>query len=219
MGLPCQAGPGPEGQVLYVVPRPEIHVSKTYLAVKRAFDVAFSLLLLMLLLLPMGLIALLIVLDSPGSPIFRQERLGKDGVPFAIFKFRSMGLDAEADGPQWAEENDRRCTRVGRVLRRTRLDELPQLYNILRGEMSFVGPRPERAYFYKQFESYISGFSHRLMARPGLTGWAQVNGGYVLRPEEKIQYDMEYIAGQSLGMDLSCLMKTFHVLLTGKGAR
>lgn len=221
LGYPCrnQIPAAPERRSFFVVPRPVLRASGTYLAVKRAFDVLVSLLLLLLLLLPMGLIALLVMLDSPGAPIFRQERLGKNGVPFVIYKFRSMGLDAEVDGPQWAEEDDQRCTRVGRVLRRTRLDELPQLVNILRGDMSFVGPRPERACFYELFESYIAGFSHRLLVTPGLTGWAQVNGGYVLRPEEKVRYDMEYIEGQSLRMDLSCLLKTFHVLLTGKGAR
>lgn len=100
-----------------------------------------------------------------------------------------------------------RCTRFGQLLRRTRLDELPQLWNILRGDMSLVGPRPERAYFYREFEKYIPGFSNRMMVTPGLTGWAQVNGGYDLRPEEKIVYDMEYIEHQSVLLDMQCLLK------------
>ena len=110
-----------------------------------------------------------------------------------------MRLNAEENGPQWANEQDSRCTHVGQFLRRTRLDELPQLYNILRGDMSFVGPRPERAYFYRKFETYIPGFSNRLMVVPGLTGYAQVNGGYSLKPEEKIVYDMEYIENAPFG--------------------
>ena len=121
--------------------------------------------------------------------------------------------------PQWADEQDPRCTHFGQILRRTRLDELPQFYNILRGDMSFVGPRPERAYFYGEFEKYIPGFSNRLMVVPGLTGHAQVNGGYSLKPEEKIIYDMEYIEKRSIWMDLACIGKTIRVVLCGAGAR
>lgn len=167
----------------------------------------------------MIIIALIITLDSPGPPIFKQERLGLHGKPFMIYKFRSMRLDAEENGPQWAEEQDSRCTSFGQILRRTRLDELPQFYNILRGDMSFVGPRPERAYFYGEFEKYIPGFSNRLMVVPGLTGHAQVNGGYSLKPEEKIIYDMEYIEKRSIWMDLACIGKTIRVVLCGVGAR
>ena len=118
-----------------------------------------------------------------------------------------------------ADEQDPRCTHFGQILRRTRLDELPQFYNILRGDMSFVGPRPERAYFYGEFEKYIPGFSNRLMVVPGLTGHAQVNGGYSLKPEEKIIYDMEYIEKRSIWMDLACIGKTIRVVLCGAGAR
>ncbi len=110
-------------------------------------------------------------------------------------------------GQKWAERSDDRCTRFGALLRKTRLDELPQLWNILKGEMSFVGPRPERKYFYEQFEKYIVGFSNRLVVMPGLTGYAQVNGGYELAPEEKIVYDMEYIARRSIRLDLQCIVK------------
>ena len=146
-------------------------------------------------------------------------KLGKDGKPFTILKLRTMRLDAEKNGPRWAETNDSRCTRLGRFLRKTRIDELPQLWNILRGEMSFVGPRPERAYFYDQFEQYIPEFRNRLAAVPGLTGWAQINGGYTLRPEEKIVYDMEYIKECSLRMDVKCLLMTVPIMLTHNGAR
>ena len=192
---------------------------KLYLITKRAFDIVFSFSGLLVLALPMMIIALLIALDSPGDPIFKQERLGINGKPFFIYKFRSMRLNAEENGPQWANEQDPRCTRVGQILRRTRLDELPQLYNILRGDMSFVGPRPERAFFYREFEKYIPGFSNRLMVTPGLTGHAQVNGGYSLKPEEKIIYDMEYIENQSIWLDLTCIVKTLRVVLRGEGAR
>ena len=112
-----------------------------------------------------------------------------------------------------------RCTRFGQLLRRTRLDELPQLWNILRGDMSLVGPRPERAYFFREFETNIPGFSNRMMVTPGLTGWAQVNGGYDLRPEEKIVYDMEYIERQSVLLDVQCLLKTAALVFTHRGAR
>ncbi len=203
----------------YYIPRPVVCQKKSYLILKRAFDLIFSFLGILILLIPMALIALLVALDSPGNPIFKQERLGKDGVPFQIYKFRSMRLDAETDGPRWADKEDTRCTRFGAFLRKTRLDELPQLWNILKGEMSFVGPRPERKYFYDKFEKYIIGFSYRLTVTPGLTGYAQVNGGYELEPEEKIVYDMEYIAHQSLRLDFVCMLKTVFVVFCGKGAR
>lgn len=162
---------------------------------------------------------LIVALDSPGPAIFRQERLGLNGKPFMIYKFRTMRLDAKANGPRWAAVCDTRCTRFGQFLRRTRLDELPQLWNILRGDMSLVGPRPERAYFYREFETYIPGFSNRMMVTPGLTGWAQVNGGYDLRPEEKIVYDMKYIERQSVLLDVQCLLKTAALVFTHRGAR
>lgn len=157
------------------IAKPVLEQKKLYLITKRAFDIVCSFLGLLILAIPMIIIALIITLDSPGPPIFKQERLGLHGKPFMIYKFRSMRLDAEENGPQWADEQDPRCTHFGQILRRTRLDELPQFYNILRGDMSFVGPRPERAYFYGEFEKYIPGFSNRLMVVPGLTGHAQVN--------------------------------------------
>lgn len=206
-------------QAAIQIEEPELRQRKLYLAVKRTFDIVGSVLGLIVLLIPMLIIALVIVIDSPGDPIYSQERLGKNGKPFMIYKFRSMRLDAEANGPQWAEERDPRCTRVGYVLRRTRLDELPQLLNILRGEMSFVGPRPEREHFYNEFEKYIPGFSNRLAVTPGLTGYAQVNGGYNLLPEEKIVYDMEYIERRSVWLDLKCIFETVILIFTHRGAR
>lgn len=203
--------------------RPDAQVaaggSKGYLLFKRVFDLSASLAALVLLSVPMAVIAVMIKLDSKGPVIFQQERLGKGGKPFMIYKFRSMILEAEADGPQWAKANDQRCTKLGRVLRKTRLDELPQLINIIKGEMSIVGPRPERECFYIEFERYIPGFRNRLAVIPGLTGHAQVNGGYDLLPEEKIVYDMEYIAKRSVRMDIQCIFKTVQVVFSHHGAR
>lgn len=190
-----------------------------YAVLKRGGDILMSLCVAVLGCIPMALIALLIKLDSKGPVIFRQERLGKDGKPFTMLKFRSMYDDAEQNGPQWAEKEDDRCTKIGCFLRKTRLDELPQFWNILKGDMSLVGPRPERAYFYDEFETYIHGFRNRLAVRPGLTGWAQVNGGYDLSPEEKIVYDMEYIKDRSIRMDLACIFKTVRLVFTHEGAR
>lgn len=205
--------------VIVEIARPEVRQKKLYLAAKRVFDIVCSALGLLILAIPMAIIALIIVIESPGGAIFKQERLGKDGKPFTIYKFRSMYIDAERDGPRWAELEDERCTRFGAFLRKTRLDELPQLWNILKGDMSIVGPRPERAYFYEQFEKYIVGFSNRLIVTPGLTGYAQVNGGYELAPEEKIIYDMEYIEHQSMLMDIRCIFKTVSLVFTHEGAR
>lgn len=202
----------------YIAPA-EVASKPGYRAIKRLFDIIVSLAALAVLVIPMGLLCLIIRLDSPGAAIFKQERLGKDGVPFVLYKFRSMRLDAESNGPQWAKENDNRCTKLGRIIRKCRVDELPQLFNVLKGEMSIVGPRPERAFFYDEFEKYVHGFSNRLAVTPGITGWAQVNGGYLLPPEEKIIYDMEYIEKQSIGFDLRCLIKTVQVVLFGEGAR
>jgi lipopolysaccharide/colanic/teichoic acid biosynthesis glycosyltransferase len=193
--------------------------SKAYLRLKRLCDVLIAFFALAILWVPMLVIALVIRLDSPGPALFMQERLGKGGKPFTMIKFRSMRMDAEANGPQWAEKNDCRCTKVGRFLRKSRLDELPQLVNILMGEMSFVGPRPERACFYDEFEKYIPHFRQRLLVQPGLTGHAQVNGGYELKPEEKIVYDLEYIARRSVKMDLQCIWKTVLVVFSHDGAR
>ena len=137
-----------------------------------------------------------------------------------LYKFRSMKVNAEKDGvARLAGENDSRITKVGHFIRACRIDELPQLINVLRGDMSLVGPRPERAYFYDKFEETIPGFRNRLRVTPGLTGLAQVNGGYDLRPEQKIVWDMEYIRTQSFCTDLLCLLKTVKLIFTHEGAR
>lgn len=197
----------------------QIGGNRGYLLMKRIFDILGAAFASILMLIPMVIIAVLIRVDSEGPALFRQERLGENGKPFMMYKFRSMHLDAEANGPQWAKKNDDRCTKLGKFLRMSRLDELPQLVNILKGEMSFVGPRPERACFYDEFEKYIPNFRDRLLVRPGLTGYAQVNGGYELLPEEKIVYDMEYISKRSLRVDFECILKTFKVVLFHDGAR
>lgn len=206
-------------KVLTQAAKPIPQQKKLYLITKRAFDIVFSFLSLLVLAIPMLIIALIIVIDSPGAPIFKQERLGKGGKPFTIIKFRTMYENAEANGPQWAVTNDVRCTKFGRFLRHTHLDELPQIWNIIKGDMSIVGPRPERAYFYNKFELFVPGFCDRLEVRPGLTGLAQINGGYELGPEEKIIYDMEYIHNRSVKMDVYCILKTVGVVLKREGAK
>lgn len=179
-----------------------------------------SLFALIVLLIPMLIIAVIVKLTSPGSVLYKQERLGKDGVSFEIIKFRSMYADAENNGAQWSDgENDERITPFGKFLRRTRMDELPQFAQILTGKMSPVGPRPERECFYEKFETYIHGFSERLKVKPGLTGLAQVSGGYDLRPEEKVVYDIEYIKKRSLWLDLKCILLTVRIIFSHNGAR
>lgn len=212
-----------EGQetasAIFEITLPKSSSGMVYFFVKRLFDIVASAILIVLLCIPMAIIAIMVRLDSQGPALFRQERLGKNGKPFTILKFRSMDTNAERNGPQWADKDDPRCTKLGKVLRKSRLDELPQLWNILKGEMSFVGPRPERACFYDEFETYIHGFRNRLIVKPGLTGWAQVNGGYELKPEEKIILDMEYIQKRSLSLDMLCMLKTVHLIFTHEGAR
>lgn len=204
---------------IYQVEQSAVVENPVYQAVKRLFDVVVSALALLILGIPMLLLMPVIRADSPGPAIFRQERLGKDGKPFVIYKYRTMQMDAERDGPQWARVHDVRCTKLGRLLRRGHIDELPQLVNVLRGEMSLVGPRPERACFYQEFERYIRGFSQRLQVTPGITGWAQINGGYELLPEEKILFDMEYIRHRSVMFDIRCLLGTVRVVFRHDGAR
>ncbi len=167
----------------------------------------------------MLIIALRIKLDSPGNVLYIQERVGKDGKPFKMLKFRTMIDNAENGIPVWADTNDPRCTKLGRKLRNCRLDELPQMWNIFAGQMSVVGPRPERQCFYNEFEEYIHGFSNRLAVKPGLTGLAQVNGGYDLLPEEKIVYDMQYIKEQSLWLDFKIICKTLLVICKKEGVK
>ena len=151
---------------------------------------------------------------------YKQERLGKDEKHFSIYKLRSMRVDAEKiGGAQWAQKNDPRITKVGNFIRKTRIDEIPQLVNILKGDMSLIGPRPERPELTYEFDKEIPGFLLRTAVKPGLTGLAQVNGGYEISPEEKLKWDIEYIKNRNILMDLKILFATVRVVLTGEGAR
>ncbi|HKP73301.1 MAG TPA: TIGR03013 family XrtA/PEP-CTERM system glycosyltransferase [Pyrinomonadaceae bacterium] len=173
--------------------------------------------------LPVALVtAALIKLESPGPALYRQERVGKNGRPFTIMKFRSMRSDAEKDGPVWARDGDARVTRVGRIIRKIRVDEIPQFWNILKGEMNFVGPRPERPHFVAQLAEEIPFYEQRHLIPPGLTGWAQIKypyGSSIEDARQKLQYDLYYIKNQSLVLDAIILFETVKTILFGRGAR
>ncbi len=191
--------------------------------VKRIFDIVSATILLLLALPVMIITALLIVLED-GFPIFyRQERVGLNGRLFSVVKFRSMRKDAESDGkPRWATANDDRTTRVGRIIRKLRIDELPQLYSVLTGDMSLVGPRPERPYFVDQLTRDIPFYAVRHSVKPGVTGWAQVSyhyGASVDDSIQKLQYDLYYVKNHTLFLDIVILFETVGVVLTGKGAQ
>ena len=190
--------------------------------VKRCFDLVVGTALLLVAMPVMLVTALLIVLED-GAPIFySQERVGRGGRPFRVIKFRSMRRDAEKDGkPRWASSNDDRVTRVGRFIRKLRIDELPQLFNVLNGDMSLVGPRPERPYFVDQLTQQIPFYAVRHCVKPGVTGWAQVRyqyGASVDDAAEKLQYDLYYVKNHSLILDTLVLFETVRVVLTGEGA-
>ena len=191
--------------------------------VKRAFDLTAAVLLL-IITFPLMLTAALAILLSTGRPlVFSQERVGLGGKVFTLFKFRSMRTDAEHDGiPKWATSGDPRITPVGKFLRRTRMDELPQLFNVLRGEMSFVGPRPERPYFVEQLSEQVPFYGARHTVKPGLTGWAQVRYSYGASVEDavkKLQFDLYYVKNHTFFLDLVILINTVRVVLRGEGAR
>jgi sugar transferase (PEP-CTERM system associated) len=190
---------------------------------KRSIDLLFASLGLLLFLPLAPVIALLVRLDSPGPAFFRQQRVGKGEKPFMLIKFRTMRQDAEEQtGAVWAAENDPRVTRLGRFLRATRLDEVPQLVNVIKGEMSLVGPRPERPEFVEQLKEKIPYYSNRHCVKPGATGWAQVKYSYgasVADAMEKLRYDLYYIKNYSLFLDLLIILETVKVVLCGRGAR
>ncbi|MCX7708729.1 MAG: sugar transferase [Clostridia bacterium] len=191
-----------------------------YESVKRAMDIVLCLIACTVAIPLILITCLVVVLESRGNPIFVQKRVGMKGRIFHLYKIRSMVLNAEElSGPKWADKNDSRITRVGAFIRKTRLDELPQLFNILKGDMSIVGPRPERPGFSWQFERETPGFLERVKVRPGLTGYAQVNGGYDISYEEKLRLDLEYISNRSLWLDLKIMAKTFYTIFSGEGAR
>ncbi len=192
------------------------------IAAKRALDLMVSLVLLVLALPFMGLIAVAIWLETGRPILFRQERIGLGGRAFEILKFRSMFQNAEENGPSWAVPGDRRITAVGRFLRKFRLDEIPQLFNVLRGEMGLVGPRPEQPHFCALLEEHLSLFSLRHSVRPGITGWAQIKYQYGSSIEEgrsKLEYDLFYIKHMSVLLDLAILFETAKVMLYGRGAK
>jgi exopolysaccharide biosynthesis polyprenyl glycosylphosphotransferase len=195
-------------------------VPRYYAAAKRALDL-FIAITLLVITSPLLLLAVLAIVVTDGFPVtYSQERSGKNLKPFQVYKLRTMVKDAEKySGAVLAEEDDPRVTGVGRFLRKTRIDELPQLVNIISGDMSFIGPRPERPVFVEQYCSEIPGYRERFNVKPGVTGLAQVSGGYATTPERKLKYDLIYMYHQSLAMDLQIVAETLRVVLTGRGAR
>ncbi|KJS32196.1 MAG: capsular biosynthesis protein CpsE [Desulfatitalea sp. BRH_c12] len=195
--------------------------SKSQRFVKRTIDLILSITMLILLMPLLVVIAIIIKLDSKGPIIFSQERVGEKHKPYMVHKFRSMRCDAEKDtGPVWAQANDDRITRIGHFMRKWRIDEIPQLWNVLKGEMSFVGPRPEREYFVKELTKTIPYYGERFSVKPGVTGWAQVCYGYgasVRDAIEKLNYDLFYIKNMSILMDIMIYARTIKTVLFGKG--
>jgi lipopolysaccharide/colanic/teichoic acid biosynthesis glycosyltransferase len=200
----------------------EIDNDPGYDRIKRLLDVCVLLVLTPVWLLLAAGIAAAVRFDSKGPALFTQERVGRNGKVFKLFKFRSMVHGLQAPGVHFAQAEDPRITRVGRMLRRTRLDELPQLWNVLRGEMSLIGPRPEQVPFVREFASTIPSYPYRHLVRPGLTGWAQVQQGYADSVDStriKLSYDLYYVAHYSLALDLLIAAKTCKIVWTGFGAR
>lgn len=198
---------------------PKVAGGIVYRFVKRTFDIVSCGCALIILAIPMGVIALKIKSESPGPVIYAQRRVGKGGRIFNVYKFRSMYTDAEARGVRWAQDNDSRVTPFGKIMRKTRMDEIPQFWNVFKGDMSLIGPRPERPAFCEEFEKRIHGWHYRTMVTPGLSGLAQVTGGYDLLPKEKVVLDLDYIEHRSLSLDLMIILKTLGVVSTGEGAR
>lgn len=198
------------------------YVSVVKRGVKRIMDISAASILLLLALPVFLLSAVVIKLESTGDIFYRQERVGRNGKVFMVVKFRSMRADAEKDGPVWAETRDDRVTRFGHFLRKYRIDELPQLINVLKGDMSFVGPRPERPVFVSELEKNIPFYGIRHVVKPGITGWAQIYYPYGASEQDalrKLEYDLYYIKNLSIGMDLSTIFQTIKVVLLGRGAR
>ena len=189
--------------------------------IKRTIDLSISLTMLIFLSPIIFVVSIIIKLDSKGPVIFSQERVGQKHRPYMVHKFRSMRSDAEKDtGPVWAKDNDDRITRIGNFMRKWRVDEIPQLWNVLKGEMSFVGPRPEREHFVKQLTEIIPYYGERFSVKPGLTGWAQVSYGYgasVRDAIEKLNYDLFYIKNMSVLMDIMIVARTVKTVIFGHG--
>ena len=200
----------------------DFHLHIFYAAIKRLLDLAVALLLLPVLLMLTVLIGFAIKLDSPGPVFFRQARVGQQGRVFVIFKFRSMQVGADDAGHSFAKAGDPRVTRLGRFLRRTRLDELPQIFNVLKGDMSLIGPRPEQVGFVREFEHSIPFYTYRHLVKPGITGWAQVSHGYAASEastRDKLEYDLYYAKYCSIWLDLLITFRTTRTIITGFGVR
>lgn len=207
-------------QPLNRLPRNEIHMTDMELACKRMFDIVVSLTVLVVLSPVYALLAIAVRATSHGPAIYRQERIGHRGKPFNILKFRTMYADSEGQTPRLSQDDDPRITPIGRWLRRYRLDELPQMWNILVGEMSFVGPRPERRYFIEQITAIDSRYPLVYRVRPGLTSWGPIRVGYTDTMDkmiERLHYDLEYMDNMSLVLDAQILFYTVAVLVDGKG--
>ena len=207
------------GNDIVELEEPVVNGGLFYRFIKRSFDVVSCGCALIVLAIPMAVIAVKIISESEGPVIYAQRRVGKDGKVFNIYKFRSMYTDAESRGAQWAQDDDPRVTPFGKIMRKTRLDEIPQFWNVFKGDMSLIGPRPERPAFCDEFEKRIHGWHYRTMVRPGISGLAQVTGGYDLLPSEKVKFDLYYIASRTLKMDFIIMLKTLGVVKTGEGAR
>lgn len=193
---------------------------KIYLYIKRIFDILLTIIGSPIIIFLIIVFGIFIKLDSKGPIFYKQDRLGKNGVEFKVYKLRSMRVDAESKtGAVWAEKNDPRITKMGAFVRKTRIDELPQFFNVLIGNMSIIGPRPERKVFSDEFSKKIPEFPQRLIVKPGITGLAQINGGYDLTPQQKLDFDLEYINSLSFKNDFKIFIRTFSVLFTGNGAR
>jgi len=193
--------------------------TNTYRILKRIIDLIVCLAVLPLAIILIIIFSIIIRLETPGRAFFTQIRVGYKGRYFKLYKLRSMHQYAEKNGPVWAQKNDPRVTKVGKFIRVTRIDELPQLFNVIKGDMSIVGPRPERPSLTAEFEEQYPGFVKRLNVKPGLTGWAQINGGYDITPYEKLKLDLYYMKNKSIKLDFKIMLRTVKVLLTGDGAR
>lgn len=209
----------PDKEIVHLPKVRRVAGGPVYRFVKRAFDVISCWAALVVLAIPMVIIAAKIKSESPGPVIYAQRRVGKDGKVFELYKFRSMYTDAEARGARWAAEDDPRVTPFGKTMRKTRLDELPQFWNVVKGDMSLIGPRPERPAFHEEFCKRIDGWEQRLLVKPGVSGLAQVEGGYELLPKEKAKLDIEYIESRSAALDWSIIWRTLRTVKTGDGAR
>lgn len=204
----------------------EIEVEKKYesnfsfLMLKRIFDFAFSLIVLPFVGLIVLIFGVLIKLEDGGSMFYVQKRVGRNFKEFEIYKLRSMRMNAESkSGSVWAQVNDPRITKIGKIVRKYRIDELPQFINVIKGEMSIIGPRPERLDLTIKFNEEVPGFTDRLLVKPGITGLAQVSGGYDISPLEKLNFDRIYINNLGIYQDALIVLKTIRVIFTGEGAR